>query len=287
MRRLEQAQIDRMRVDVAKVCGDRAGRARIYGVLRQVHDWGLLHEIAPYIRVEKGAMQRGWVAGEHVLEPCKAAIHTGLQLFKALEFLVRRIVDAWPQFEDLAPEPTAYERIVHGDLQKWLDALAASQLPMNGFVLETIAGFAGCSVEGLRRFGASTGVEAALRVGWSIRHAIAGDMPHPFLWLGLIEGERHKALPVTGRLRPVCPAGTAWDDRAILVAVAAGAMTPKKIFEKVLQAGVTLKPLRIRQRKKDLVSWTFLRAKAREWRLTDLGEAWVRDMQAANQGTAT
>lgn len=283
--RLEQEAIDRMRVDLSKVCADRAGRSRVYAILLHVDRWGLLRDIGPHIRVEKGALNRGLRVSEGLYEPCAKAIQTGMQLFDELEFEVRRVAQGGAQFVQVAAQPTAYEQIVLGGLQRWLDALAASQMPMNGFMLEMIAGFAGCDVGALRRFGASTGVEAAWRVGWSVRHAIAQEMPHPFAWLGLFEEERRQSMPATGRPCPVQPAETAWDDRAILLAVADGATKPKAIFGKVLAAGADLKQLRIRQRKQDLVRWGLLEPESGVWRLTEQGKAWVRELGATHHRT--
>ncbi|MBL8753077.1 MAG: hypothetical protein JNK15_07215 [Planctomycetes bacterium] len=277
---LHREAIDRARVDLAKVCADRAGRARVYGILRQVDRWGLLREIAPYIRVEKGALQRGLRVEEHLVGPCSQAIGVGLQLFEGLDSEVRRVVQGGPQFVQVAKQPTAYEQIVLGGLQRWLDALAESQGPMNPFMLETIAGFAGCGVEALRRFLASTAVEAAMRIGLSVRHAIAQSMPHPFLWLGLVPGQGRKALPVSGRPRPETPADTADDDREILLAVSRGAKKPKAIFARLVSHGVELKQLRIRQRKKDLVQWGFLVPRAGEWKLSEIGTGWVNAIRA-------
>ena len=285
--RLEQEAIDRRRVDLSKVCADRAGRSRVYAILHHVDRWGLLRDIAPYIRVEKGALQRGLRVNDGLYEPCARAIHTGLQLFDALEMEVRRVVLGGPQFVQVAEQPTAYEQIVLGGLQRWLDALAASQMPMSGFTLEMIAGFAGCDVGALRRFGASTGVEAAIRVGWSVRHAIAKEMPHPFAWLGFFEEGGRQSMPATGRQCPVQPSETAWDDRAILRAVADGATTPKAIYGKVLADGVDLKQVRSRQRKKDLVRWGLLEPKSGVWRLTEQGKAWVRELGATHSRTTT
>ena len=283
----EQELIDRARVDVAKVCGDRAGRARVYAILRQVDAWGLLRQIAPYIRVEKGAMLRGLRVDEGVLDDCYAAVGTGLLLYNDLVALVSRVVRGGPQFVNIATEPTAYEKIVLGALQRWLDALAKSLVPMHPLALETIAGFAGCDVEGLRRFRASTGVEAALQIAWSIRHAIAGEIPHPFAWLGLFDGERRRALPATGRKYVSDPLEMAWDDRAILFAVAEGAKSAKTIYAKLREAGVKLTYVRVRQRKKDLVSWQLLQAKDGVWCLSEKGEALVRVLRADSAPTAT
>lgn len=281
----ETAAVARARVDLKQVCSTREGRARVYGILRQVDAWGLLRDVAAYIRVEKGAVRRGLNGDEVIMGRCSQVIAEGLWLFDQLQFAVMRVVDGGEQFWKLPPEPTGYEEVVLRGLQQWLDRLAASVVSMNASDLETIAGFAGCGVEGLRRFNASTGVEAARNLGWSVRNAIA-EMPYPFLWLGLVQGERPKRIPATGRDRPVRPEETQDDDKRILLAVARGAKTPKAILKSLSGSRDALKPVRIRQRKKDFVLWGLLSNTHGVWTLTKLGEAWVSAMRSSDQATS-
>jgi hypothetical protein len=275
-----QREVDRQRVDVAKLCSTREGRGRLYGVLLQVDRWRLLHDIAPYIRVEKGAATRGTLGSRGaVADACAAAIHAGFDVFDELSNLMQCVVGAAPQFVRVAKEPTAYEGVVQFHAQRWLDALAESVRHVGG-VLETIAGFGGCGVEGLRRFGASTGIEAAWRVSWSMKQAITGEREHPFLWLGLVAGEKSKSQPATGRDRPATPDETAEDDRTILVAVARGAKTPKEILAKLNDGGEPVRYQLLRQRKKDLVRWRLIVDQRGKWQLTDVGRAWVQELRA-------
>jgi hypothetical protein len=269
------------RVDVAKVCGNRAGRERVYGILRQVHQWGVLREIGGYIRVEKGAARRGPIAWDGIADKCSAAIQCGFNLFDELAVLVMQVVQGAGEFVGVAEKPTGYEETVLAGLQRWLDAVTASPELLNGFMCEIIAGFGGCDVEGLRRFNSASGVEAAFQLSWSVRNAIAKQSEHPFLWMGLVEGQSRRATPARGRSRPPSPVETDADDWSILSAVAKGESSGKGIASKSASFGRAVKYDYVRKRKRDLVLWGLV-DKCRPWKLTSQGIAWVRAMHGSS-----
>jgi len=259
----------------------------VYGILRQVHEWGVLRDIGAYIRVEKGAMVREARHWGEVADRCSAAIQCGFGLFEGLAFLVRRVVDGTWQFVGVPEVPTSYEKLLLLDLQRWLDAVRDSPELLHGAMCDAIAGFGGCDVQGLRRFGASSGVEAALHLSWSVRHAIARQSEHPFLWMGLVEGQGRRATPVRGRSCPDSPAETDSDDRSILLAVANGESSSKGIANQSAQFGRAVKDGHVRKRKHDLVRWGLVDGRSRPWRLTTQGVEWVRAMQRDSVPTKT
>ncbi|MDZ4784351.1 MAG: hypothetical protein SGJ19_29240 [Planctomycetia bacterium] len=118
-------------------------------------------------------------------------------------------------------------------------------------------------------------------------NALSGDA-------SVLEWKQEERLPVQPRRPqqdrdPPNRAGDlAWDDRAILVALSAGAIGAKGIApDASKRAHRPVRAQLVRQRKPDLVKWNLLEDTLRQYRLTDKGRQWAEQLSMAEAEART
>ena len=209
----------------------------------------------------------------------RKAMLFGLALFKVLSEAVLGV-----QIMDLARrdklDPVIMESHLLSHLQGLMDRVFEAQEELDRSALEALAGIGGCDVIALRRFWASSGIEAANQVAWCVRRAVVGEMDNPFSLLMPTATTRRK-LKQVGREAPHASADLAEDDRAILRAVVSGAD-----YTGGVAGAIGMSVSHVGKRKMDLKKWGLVR-EHRSWRMTKKGETWESDLRGPTVGDET
>lgn len=267
----------RQRVVVAEHVGEAASRRRVLESLTGLARSGVLDEVGAFIKVERGALAR---QARMVPSEVKKAAEFGLRVFASLENVVAG-AGMWSAVRDAGADGlgTVEDSQVQA-LQSLMDLVFEAQAAFDGRARMLVAGLGGCDLTPLRRFWATSGLEAAVNLAAEVRRLVRGIGDDPFRRFGVEPGASAKGPRrlQTGRSRPIAPRETDSRDLAILRVIAAG-VGDKRIASMTGEFGYPSSQSHVEKRKGDFVRYGWITA-GRNTQLTEAGRLWLSEALA-------